>query len=808
MAGASTAGHLAVSETSLAAVVGRSAGACSMSGRTSRAVAAVGGRVLRVVFRDTGAQASGAASTSRNAFVIVDSSSRSSCWLVGDCHTPSWRRIARSSARNAFQNSPIHSTVVAAANYSSTAAPQDLEDVAGNGVPHDNGVHAKTESNQPPSKQGSYSADQIQVLEGLDPVRKRPGMYIGSTGTRGLHHLVYEVVDNAIDEAQAGHASIVIVELLPDGFISISDDGRGIPTDIHPTTGKSALETVLTVLHAGGKFGGDDSGYKVSGGLHGVGVSVVNALSDSLTVQVWRDGKEHTQARHISLLCVAQSFSRGNPEGPLTSVALPAPESERTGTKVTFRADPTVFTTSIVYDYNTIANRLRELAFLNRQATISLRDFRSDHEPQEEVFQFSGGLAEYVQWINRDREQALHAPFRMEIERDNVTVDIAMQWAGDSYSETLLGYANSIRTSDGGTHIDGLKVAVTRVINAQARKTKALKDTDPNFSGDHAREGLTCIVAVKVPQPEFEGQTKTRLGNPDVRRIVEAAAAEMLTDFLERNPSVRDVILEKALQAYRAWEAAKKARELVRKKSTLKAGSLPGKLADCSSSDPAKAEIFIVEGDSAGGSAKQGRDRRFQAILPLRGKIMNVERQDDAKIYKNTELQNLIVALGLGIKGEDFDPSLLRYHKIIILTDADVDGAHIRTLLLTFFFRYQRSLFTSGHIYVGMPPLYKVERGKAVHYCYNGADLERVKKELGQDASYTIQRFKGLGEMMPAQLWETTMDPSRRMLKKLTMDDAAEASRVFDILMGDKPALRRSLIENQGSQLGQEALDV
>ncbi|BBM99346.1 DNA gyrase subunit B [Marchantia polymorpha subsp. ruderalis] len=643
----------------------------------------------------------------------------------------------------------------------------------------------------------AYDAGQIQVLEGLDPVRKRPGMYIGSTGPKGLHHLVWEVLDNSIDEVQAGFATKIDVELHADGSVSVSDDGRGIPTGIHPTTGKSAVETVLTVLHAGGKFGGESSGYSVSGGLHGVGISVVNALSENLQVTVWRNGMVHEQI-----------YKRGKPVTELTSRPLPKDLSSKSGTCVKFLPDTEVFTTSIEFDYGTIAGRLRELAFLNSEVTINLKQLsdKSDKVKSNE-YHFAGGLNEYVLWLNQDKER-LHEPISIRRERDGITVDVALQWCSDSYTDTILGYANSIRTSDGGTHLDGMKAAITRTLNSLGRKTKIIKEKDENLSGDHAREGLTCVVAVKVPNPEFEGQTKTRLGNQEVRRVVEQAVQELVTEYLECHPEVLESILAKAIQAFKAAMAAKKARELVRRKNVLKSAMLPGKLSDCSCTDPRNSEIFIVEGDSAGGSAKQGRDRKFQAVLPLRGKILNIERKDDAAIYKNREIQDLIIALGLGVKGEEFNLDTVRYHKIIILTDADVDGAHIRTLLLTFLFRYQRQLFEAGCIYVGVPPLYKVERGKQSQYCYDEGELKALLKSYPSNATVNIQRFKGLGEMMPLQLWETTLDPTKRMLKQLTMEDAAEASQRFTVLMGDKVEPRKELIRSSAYRLSVENLDV
>ncbi|XP_008240692.1 PREDICTED: DNA gyrase subunit B, chloroplastic/mitochondrial [Prunus mume] len=654
-----------------------------------------------------------------------------------------------------------------------------------------------TEAFQGSSGSNAYGSDQIQVLEGLDPVRKRPGMYIGSTGPRGLHHLVYEILDNAVDEAQAGFASKIEVVLLADGSVSIADNGRGIPTDMHPATKKSALETVLTVLHAGGKFGGSSSGYSVSGGLHGVGLSVVNALSETLEVTVWRDGMEYQQ-----------KYSRGKPVTTLSCHVLPIESQDRQGTRIRFWPDKEVFTTAIQFDYNTIAGRIRELAFLNPNLMITLRQEDTDPEKNHhnEYF-YAGGLVEYVRWLNTDKKP-LHdvVGFRKEVE--GITIDVALQWCSDAYSDTMLGYANSIRTVDGGTHIDGTKASLTRTLNSLGKKSKIIKEKDITLSGEHVREGLTCVISVKVANPEFEGQTKTRLGNPEVRRVVDQSLQEYLTEYLELHPDVLDSILSKSLNALKAALAAKRARELVRQKSVLRSSSLPGKLADCSSTNPEESEIFIVEGDSAGGSAKQGRDRRFQAILPLRGKILNIERKDEAAMYKNEEIQNLILGLGLGVKGEDFKKEALRYHKIIILTDADIDGAHIRTLLLTFFFRYQRALFDEGYIYVGVPPLYKVERGKQAKYCYDDAELKMLQSSFPPNASYNIQRFKGLGEMMPAQLWETTMNPEQRLLKRLGVEDAAEANIVFSSLMGARVDYRKELIKNSASMVNLDQLDI
>ena len=646
--------------------------------------------------------------------------------------------------------------------------------------------------------QSAYGAEQIQVLEGLEPVRKRPGMYIGSTGPRGLHHLVYEVVDNAVDEALAGHCDAIVVVLHPDGSASVSDNGRGIPTDIHPRTGKSALETVLTVLHAGGKFGA--GGYKVSGGLHGVGVSVVNALSAWVEVTVHRQGQEHHQR-----------FERGVPIGTLAS--KPAADKDHTGTLVRFLPDLEIFSTGIEFDYHTLSARLRELAYLNGGVRIVFRDERpaalsAAGEAHEEVYFYEGGIREYVAYMNAEKEPLHPEIIHVNAEKDGVQVEAALQWCADAYSDSILGFANNIRTVDGGTHIEGLKTVLTRTLNAFAKKRGKRKDNDANLAGENIREGLTAVLSVKVPEPEFEGQTKTKLGNTEVRGIVDSVVGEALAEYLEFNPSVIDLILEKAIQAFNAAEAARRARELVRRKSVLESSTLPGKLADCSSRDPSESEIYIVEGDSAGGSAKQGRDRRFQAILPLRGKILNIEKTDDAKIYKNTEIQALITALGLGIKGEDFDEKNLRYHRIVIMTDADVDGAHIRTLLLTFFYRYQKMLVEGGYIYIACPPLYKVERGKNHAYCYNESELRKTIEAYGEKANYTIQRFKGLGEMMPKQLWETTMDPGTRMMKRVEIEDAAEADRIFTILMGDKVAPRREFIEAHSAELDLTQLDI
>ncbi|MEH2116409.1 DNA topoisomerase (ATP-hydrolyzing) subunit B [Nostoc sp.] len=642
----------------------------------------------------------------------------------------------------------------------------------------------------------SYSADQIQVLEGLEAVRKRPGMYIGTTGPRGLHHLVYEVVDNSVDEALAGYCTHIEVDINADGSVTVTDDGRGIPIDTHSRTGKSALETVMTVLHAGGKFGG--GGYKVSGGLHGVGISVVNALSEVVEVTVWRDKKVHVQR-----------YERGV---PVTELQVKPYKEARSGTSVTFKPDTQIFTTSIEFDYITLSGRLRELAYLNAGVKITFTDHRLEllksDTSKVESYEYKGGIKEYIAYMNREKQPLHEEIIYVQGERNNVQVEVSLQWCTDAYTDNVLGFANNIRTVDGGTHLEGLKAVLTRTLNAIARKRNKIKENEPNLSGEHVREGLTAVISVKVPDPEFEGQTKTKLGNTEVRGIVDSLVGEVLTEYLEFHPAIADSILDKAIQAFKAAEAARHARELVRRKSVLESSPLPGKLADCSSRDPSESEIFIVEGDSAGGSAKQGRDRRTQAILPLRGKILNIEKTDDAKIYKNNEVQSLITALGLGVKGDEFDSTQLRYHRIVIMTDADVDGAHIRTLLLTFFYRYQRALIEQGFIYIACPPLFKVERGRNHEYCYSDREKNQAIAKFPANANYTIQRFKGLGEMMPQQLWDTTMNPETRKMKQVEIEDAAEADRIFTILMGDRVAPRREFIETYGSKLNFTDLDI
>lgn len=619
----------------------------------------------------------------------------------------------------------------------------------------------------------TYDESQIQVLEGLEAVRKRPGMYIGSTSSRGLHHLVWEVVDNSIDEALAGYCTTIEVVVHKDNSVTVIDNGRGIPVGEHPKLKRPTLEVVLTVLHAGGKFGGE--GYKVSGGLHGVGVSVVNALSEQLIATVRRDGKEYRQ-----------EFRKGAPHGDMQEIG----ESAETGTSITFKPDAEIFTETTEYEYEVLQSRIRELAFLNKGIEINLRDERTD---VHHSFKYDGGIIEFVKYLNRKREALNEEPIYVEGSKDNIQIEVALQY-NDSYSESIYSFANNIHTHEGGTHESGFKSALTRILNDYARKSGSIKENDQNLSGDDVREGLTAIISVKIPEPQFEGQTKTKLGNSEVRGIIESLFSEKLQEFLEEHPSVSKKIVEKGIQASRAREAARKARELTRRKSALEVSSLPGKLADCSSRDASISEVYIVEGDSAGGSAKQGRDRLFQAILPLRGKILNVEKARLDKILSNAEIRAIITALGTGI-GDDFDISKARYHKIIIMTDADVDGAHIRTLLLTFFYRYMRKLVESGYIYIAQPPLYKLERGKTIHYAYNDKQKDVIMQEFGEGSKVSIQRYKGLGEMNPSQLWETTMDPATRTLLQVSIQDAIEADEVFDTLMGDNVEPRRDFIQ-------------
>ena len=626
----------------------------------------------------------------------------------------------------------------------------------------------------------SYDESQIQVLEGLEAVRKRPGMYIGSTSSRGLHHLVYEIVDNSIDEALAGFCKNIEVAINEDNSITVIDDGRGMPVGIHPKMGKSTVEVIMTVLHAGGKFGG--GGYKVSGGLHGVGASVVNALSEYCEVTVTREG-------HVW----QQKYSRGNILCDLTKIG----DSDGHGTKVMFKPDPEIFEDTI-FDFEVLASRLRELAFLNKGIAITLIDKREEEE-RVEKYHYEGGIKEFVSYLNRNKEVLHESPIYVEGEKDGIIAEIALQY-NDGYNESLYSFANNIDTIEGGTHLAGFKSALTRAINDYAKRFGHIKDSDKNLSGDDAREGLTAVVSVKISEPQFEGQTKTKLGNSEVRGVVDSIVAEGVSIFLEENPAVGKIIIDKALMAARARDAARKARELTRK-SVLERSTLPGKLADCSSKDPKECEIYIVEGDSAGGSAKQGRNRKFQAILPLRGKILNVEKQRLDRILNSETIRSMITAFGAGI-GKDFDEEKLRYDRIIIMTDADVDGAHIRTLLLTFFYRYMRPLIDGGHVYIAQPPLYKVSKGKKEGYAYTEEELANLLEEFGgKDNTINIQRYKGLGEMNASQLWETTMDPEHRILKKATVSDAIVADEIFTILMGDKVEPRREFIQKNAKKV-------
>ncbi|MED1576740.1 DNA topoisomerase (ATP-hydrolyzing) subunit B [Bacillus safensis] len=621
----------------------------------------------------------------------------------------------------------------------------------------------------------SYDENQIQVLEGLEAVRKRPGMYIGSTNAKGLHHLVWEIVDNSIDEALAGYCTDITVQIEKDNSITVKDNGRGIPVGIHEKMGRPAVEVIMTVLHAGGKF--DGSGYKVSGGLHGVGASVVNALSTTLDVTVYRDGKIHYQ-----------QFKRGVPVGDLEVIG----ETDVTGTTTHFVPDPEIFNETIEFDYDTLANRVRELAFLTKGVNIIIEDLREGKERRNE-YCYEGGIKSYVEHLNRSKEVVHEEPVYIEGEKDGITVEVALQY-NDSYTSNIYSFANNINTYEGGTHEAGFKTGLTRVINDYARKNGVFKDGDANLSGEDVREGLTAIISIKHPDPQFEGQTKTKLGNSEARTITDSLFSEALEKFLLENPDSAKKIVEKGLMAARARMAAKKARELTRRKSALEVSSLPGKLADCSSKDPSISELYIVEGDSAGGSAKQGRDRHFQAILPLRGKILNVEKARLDKILSNNEVRAMITALGTGI-GEDFTLEKARYHKVVIMTDADVDGAHIRTLLLTFFYRYMREIIENGYVYIAQPPLYKVQQGKRVEYVYNDKQLDELLKSLPQTPKPGLQRYKGLGEMNATQLWETTMDPDARTLLQVTLEDAIDADETFEMLMGDKVEPRRNFIE-------------
>ncbi|AEE95229.1 DNA topoisomerase (ATP-hydrolyzing) subunit B [Mahella australiensis] len=620
------------------------------------------------------------------------------------------------------------------------------------------------------AESGAYDASQIQVLEGLEPVRKRPGMYIGSTGPRGLHHLVYEVVDNSIDEVLAGFCDTIKIIIHKDNSITVEDNGRGIPVGIHPKTGRSAVEVALTMLHAGSKFGG--GGYKVSGGLHGVGVSVVNALSEWLIVTVKQNG-------HI----YRQRYERGKPVTDLEVIG----DTDETGTTISFKPDYQVFE-ELEYNYDTLRNRFRELAFLNKEVTITLIDERDD---KKEEFHYEGGIVSFVEYLNKNKSPLHKEAIYISGMRDDVQVEVAIQY-NDSYVESVYAFANNIETPEGGTHLSGFRSAMTKVINDYARKLNMLKPNEPSLSGDDVREGLTAIISVKLSDPQFEGQTKEKLGNSEVRGIVDSIVSDGLSTYFEEHPSVTKIIIEKAISAFRAREAARKARELTRRKSALESVSMPGKLADCSERDPKLCEIFLVEGDSAGGSAKQGRDRRFQAILPLRGKILNVEKTRLDRILSNEEIKAMITAFGAGI-GEDFDISKLRYERIICMTDADVDGSHIRTLLLTFFYRYMRPLLENGNVYIAQPPLYKVEKGKKEYYIYSDRELEQLLTRIGRDG-ITVQRYKGLGEMDPVQLWDTTMDPAKRTMLKVSIEDAIAADEIFTILMGDNVEPRREFI--------------
>ncbi len=620
----------------------------------------------------------------------------------------------------------------------------------------------------------AYDENQIQVLEGLEAVRKRPGMYIGSTSGKGLHHLVWEIVDNSIDEALAGFCDQIQVIIEEDNSITVIDNGRGIPVGIQEKMGRPAVEVILTVLHAGGKFGG--GGYKVSGGLHGVGASVVNALSSTLEVYVHREGNVHYQ-----------KFMRGVSQGDLVVID----ETDHTGTTIHFKPDSEIFTETLEYDFDTLATRIRELAFLNKGILISIEDKRGEGKKSE--YHYEGGIKSYVEHLNRSKEVIHEEPIFMEGEKDGISVEIAMQY-NESYISNLFTFANNIHTYEGGTHESGFKTGLTRVINDYARKNGLIKEADANLSGDDVREGLTAIVSIKHPDPQFEGQTKTKLGNSEVRAVTDSILSERLDSFLYENPSIARKIVDKGLMAARARMAAKKARELTRRKSALEVSSLPGKLADCSSKDPSISELYIVEGNSAGGSAKQGRDRHFQAILPLRGKILNVEKARLDRILNNIEIGTIITALGTGI-GEEFDIAKARYHKIVIMTDADVDGAHIRTLMLTFFYRYMRKILEHGYIYIAQPPLFKIQQGKRIEYAYNDRQLTEIMANLPSSPKPSLQRYKGLGEMNPEQLWETTMNPEARTLLQVSLSDAIEADETFEMLMGDKVEPRRNFIE-------------
>lgn len=638
--------------------------------------------------------------------------------------------------------------------------------------------HNPKDKNQP-NQAGEYNASQIQVLEGLEAVRKRPGMYIGSTGAPGLHHLVWEIVDNSIDEALAGYADKIDIKIESDGSITVIDNGRGIPVDIQEKTGRPAVETVFTVLHAGGKFGG--GGYKVSGGLHGVGASVVNALSTKLRVEVYRDGKIYQQ-----------EYSRGHIVSDLKVVG----QSDKTGTVVNFVADPEIFTDTTDYGFQTLNKRVRELAFLNKGLHITLED-RREEDSQEVAYQYEGGIKEYVQYLNENKEILFEEPVYLEGQMDDIEVEVAFQYTA-GYHSNFMSFANNIHTFEGGTHESGIKTALTRTINDYARSQNLLKEKDDNLSGEDVREGLTLIVSIRHPNPQFEGQTKMKLGNSEVRTITDRLFGQHLEQFLYETPNIARQIVDKGILASKARQAAKRAREMTRKKSGLEISNLPGKLADCSSRVPEECELFIVEGNSAGGSAKLGRDRHFQAILPIRGKILNVEKASMDRILANEEIRSLFTAMGTGW-GNDFDVTKARYHKLVIMTDADVDGAHIRTLLLTLIYRYMRPLLDAGYIYIAVPPLYQVRQGKTIHYVNSDQELNDYMKTLAERPRPSVQRYKGLGEMDAEQLWETTMDPTQRQMLQVTVDDAQEADRNISMLMGDLVAPRRDFIENNAT---------
>ena len=632
-----------------------------------------------------------------------------------------------------------------------------------------------------PQNEHEYDGSQIQVLEGLEAVRKRPGMYIGSTGPRGLHHLVYEIVDNSIDEALAGYCNHIEVTIKKDNILEVNDNGRGIPVDIQPKLGIPAVTVVFTVLHAGGKFGGDNSGYKVSGGLHGVGASVVNALSEWLEVRVRRDGSEYRQ-----------TFKRGVADGPLEKIG----PADTTGTTVRFKADPEMFTETTVYDYDTLLTRLREEAFLNAGVRITLPDERPDPNREEPVRQesmcYEGGIRSFVEYLQKKRENEVLHPqvIYLKGQIENAQAEVAMQYSS-SYNELILSFANNVHTPDGGTHEEGFKAALTRAINDFGREKGYLKDKDENLSGNDVREGLVCVISVKLTEAQFEGQTKAKLGNTEIRTLVSGMVYTKLKEFLEENPGVAKALYEKATQAARARAAAQRARELVRRKSALETSRMPGKLADCREKDPSKTEIYIVEGDSAGGSAKMGRDSSIQAILPLWGKMLNVEKARLDKVYGNEKLMPVVTALGCGL-GDEFDISKLRYHKVFIMADADVDGSHICTLMLTFFFRFMRPLIEGGYVYIAQPPLFKLQKGQTVKYAYNDAEMAKLSAEM---PGAKVSRYKGLGEMNPEQLWETTMNPDNRVIVQITIEDAEKADEAFTILMGDKVEPRRQFIE-------------